>query len=101
MALAMVISGAATSFVFRLVTRVFLGAITATAAPTVASLVGDFFPAEERNVRIYVSGISLFIAALLIFPAILTTNVILGTAFLNVRYRRARRSESVDRCCTS
>jgi predicted MFS family arabinose efflux permease len=45
---AMVISGAATSFITLLVTRIFLGAITAAAAPAVASLVGDFFPAEAR-----------------------------------------------------
>jgi predicted MFS family arabinose efflux permease len=45
---AMVISGTATSFVHMLVTRIFLGAVTAAAAPSVASLVGDFFPAKAR-----------------------------------------------------
>jgi predicted MFS family arabinose efflux permease len=45
---AMVVSGAATSFVFLLLSRIFLGAVTAAAAPAVASLVGDFFPAEAR-----------------------------------------------------
>src|SRR6185437_10297958 len=33
-------------------TRMLLGAVTAAAAPTVASLVGDFFPPKERA-RIY------------------------------------------------
>jgi Na+/melibiose symporter-like transporter len=33
---------------FLLVARVFLGGVTAAAAPTVASLTGDFFPAAER-----------------------------------------------------
>lgn len=46
--LAMVIGGAATSFTFLLITRLFLGAVTAAATPCVASLVGDFFPPEAR-----------------------------------------------------
>jgi predicted MFS family arabinose efflux permease len=45
---AVVVSGMATSFTMLLVTRMFLGAVTAAAAPSVASLVGDFFPPEER-----------------------------------------------------
>ena len=49
---AVVVSGMAGSFTMLLVTRMFLGAVTAAAAPTVASLVGDFFPPEERA-RIY------------------------------------------------
>jgi predicted MFS family arabinose efflux permease len=49
---AVVVSGMATSFTMLLVTRMFLGAVTAAAAPSVASLVGDFFPPEERA-RIY------------------------------------------------
>ncbi len=49
---AVVVSGMASSFAMLLVTRMFLGAVTAAAAPTVASLVGDFFPPEERA-RIY------------------------------------------------
>lgn len=49
---AVVVSGMASSFTMLLVTRMFLGAVTAAAAPTVASLVGDFFPPEERA-RIY------------------------------------------------
>lgn len=49
---AMIASGAATSFVFLLIARVFLGAITALAAPAVASLLGDYFPARDRG-RIY------------------------------------------------
>lgn len=46
--IAMVISGTATSFIYMLVVRVFLGAVTASAAPAVASLVGDFFPPAAR-----------------------------------------------------
>jgi predicted MFS family arabinose efflux permease len=45
---AMVASGTATSFPYMLATRVFLGAVSAAAAPAVASLTGDFFPARER-----------------------------------------------------
>jgi predicted MFS family arabinose efflux permease len=49
---AMIVSGAATSFTFLLITRVALGGITALAAPAVASLIGDYFPARDRG-RIY------------------------------------------------
>jgi len=49
---AMAASGLATSFTMLLVTRVGLGLVTAAAGPVVASLTGDFFPAEERS-RIY------------------------------------------------
>lgn len=49
---AMVASGAATSYVFLLIARVFLGVVTALAAPAVASLVGDYFPGRDRG-RIY------------------------------------------------
>lgn len=49
---AMLASGAATSYLFLLATRVFLGVVTALAAPTVASLVGDFFPGRDRG-RVY------------------------------------------------
>ena len=49
---AMVVSGFSGSFTFLLITRVCLGAVTAAAAPTVASLTGDFFPARIRD-RIY------------------------------------------------
>ncbi len=45
---AMVVSGTATSFIYLLGARVFLGAVTAAAAPAVASLTGDFFPARDR-----------------------------------------------------
>lgn len=45
---AMLVSGTATSFEYLLIARLFLGAVTAAATPTVASLVGDFFPAQER-----------------------------------------------------
>lgn len=47
--IAMMISGTATSFTYLLVARLFLGAVTAAAAPTVASLVGDFFPPQARG----------------------------------------------------
>ena len=46
------VSGFATSFAMLLLTRLALGAVTASAAPAVASLTGDFFPAGERG-RIY------------------------------------------------
>ena len=49
---AMVLSGLASSFAMLLITRVALGAVTATAGPTVSSLIGDFIPARERA-RIY------------------------------------------------
>jgi MFS family permease len=45
---AMVASAFAPSFPALLLTRVALGAVTATSGPTIASLVGDFFPAGER-----------------------------------------------------
>jgi MFS family permease len=51
-AVAVLFSGAATSYVWLLAARVALGVMTAAAAPTVASLTGDFFPAGERG-RIY------------------------------------------------
>lgn len=47
-----VLSAFTTSFSMLLLTRLLLGAVTATAAPAVASLTGDFFPAGERG-RIY------------------------------------------------
>jgi predicted MFS family arabinose efflux permease len=45
-------SGAAPSYGFLLGARVLLGAVTATANPTVASLVGDYFPSRDRG-RMY------------------------------------------------
>lgn len=45
---AMAISGFSTSFMFLLAARMGLGAITAAAFPTIASLSGDFFPARDR-----------------------------------------------------
>lgn len=45
---AMVASALAPSFGFLVLTRVALGAVTATSGPTVASLIGDFFPPQER-----------------------------------------------------
>jgi predicted MFS family arabinose efflux permease len=47
-----VASAFSTSFTMLLLTRLALGAVTATAVPAVASLTGDFFPAGERG-RIY------------------------------------------------
>ncbi len=49
---AMIVSGTASSFLYLLVTRVFLGVVAAVALPAVASLTGDFFPAKERA-RVY------------------------------------------------
>lgn len=45
-------SGFSDSFIMLLLTRLALGAITATAGPAIGSLTGDFFPASERS-RIY------------------------------------------------
>lgn len=50
--LAMLVSGTATSYDYLLITRLFLGGVTAIAAPAVASLVGDFIPPQART-RIY------------------------------------------------
>jgi len=49
---AMIVSGAPSSYAMLLLTRLVLGAIIATAGPMVASLTGDFFAARERG-RIY------------------------------------------------
>jgi MFS family permease len=49
---AMIWSAAATGFGMLVVARLFLGIVTAAAGPLVASLVGDYFGAEERG-RIY------------------------------------------------
>src|SRR5919198_125867 len=49
---AMIWSATVPSFGQLLLTRVFLGAVTAAAGPLVASLVGDYFPSAERG-RIY------------------------------------------------
>jgi predicted MFS family arabinose efflux permease len=46
------VAGFAPTFGFLVLTRLALGAVTATAVPAVASLTGDFFPAGERG-RIY------------------------------------------------
>ncbi|MGH3492622.1 MAG: MFS transporter, partial [Sciscionella sp.] len=47
--IAMIVSGAASSFLMLLLTRLALGAIVATAFPAVASLAGDLFPSAERG----------------------------------------------------
>jgi len=51
-AAATVVSGAATSYLWLLLARVGLGAATAAAGPTLASLTGDYFPASDRG-RMY------------------------------------------------
>jgi len=51
-AVAMAASGLAGSFDALLLTRLGLGMATATAGPTLSSLVGDYFPARERG-RVY------------------------------------------------
>lgn len=49
---AMIWSATVANFDELLMTRLFLGAVTAAAGPLVASLLGDYFPASERG-RIY------------------------------------------------
>ncbi len=49
---ATVLAGSAGSYTWLLMSRVALGAVTATAGPAVASLMGDYFPAAERA-RVY------------------------------------------------
>lgn len=51
-AAATLVSSVAPSFLWLLISRAALGAVTATAGPTVAALFGDFFPARERA-RLY------------------------------------------------
>ncbi|MGI9185564.1 MAG: MFS transporter [Solirubrobacteraceae bacterium] len=50
--LAMIAAGASTSFQMLLVSRLILGAVTATSGPTLASLTGDYFEPRERG-KIY------------------------------------------------
>ena len=45
---ATLLSGAAPSYGWLIVFRAVLGTVSATAGPTVASLTGDYFPAEDR-----------------------------------------------------
>jgi predicted MFS family arabinose efflux permease len=49
---AALLSGLAGSYGTLLLTRLALGAVTATAGPAIASLTGDYFPAHERG-RVY------------------------------------------------
>ena len=49
---ASVLSGFSASYGHLLLTRLALGAVTATAGPAIASLTGDYFPAYERG-RVY------------------------------------------------
>ena len=51
-ALAEAVSAVSVDYTMLVITRVALGAVTAVAAPAVASLVGDLFPASDRG-RIY------------------------------------------------
>jgi MFS family permease len=50
--IASIASAFSTSYSNLLLTRLLLGAVTATAGPAIASLTGDYFPAEERG-RVY------------------------------------------------
>jgi MFS family permease len=50
--IASLFSAFAGSYSSLLLTRLFLGAVTATAGPAIASLTGDYFPARERG-RVY------------------------------------------------
>jgi predicted MFS family arabinose efflux permease len=47
-AVAMLFAGAATSYLWLLLSRVALGVVAATTGPTIASLTGDFFPPGSR-----------------------------------------------------
>jgi predicted MFS family arabinose efflux permease len=51
-ALALLVSGASTSYPMLLASRVVLGVASAFVGPLVASLIGDFFPSENRG-RVY------------------------------------------------
>lgn len=51
-AVAMALSAVSPSFLFLLLTRLLLGALTAVAGPAIASMVGDYFPEGERG-RVY------------------------------------------------
>jgi MFS family permease len=48
-ALAMIAGAVAPSYLWLLLSRIFLGCVTAAAYPAIASLVGDWFPAGERG----------------------------------------------------
>jgi MFS family permease len=50
--LASLLSAFAGSYSSLLISRILLGAVTATAGPAIASLAGDYFPARERG-RVY------------------------------------------------
>jgi len=55
--IASLVSAFAGSYSSLLLTRLLLGAVTATAGPAIASLIGDYFPARERGrVWAYVLG---------------------------------------------
>ncbi|ELS50863.1 putative hypothetical integral membrane protein [Streptomyces viridochromogenes Tue57] len=46
--MATALAGGATSYLWLMLSRIALGAVTATAGPGIASLIGDYFPAAER-----------------------------------------------------
>jgi len=50
--IASLLSAFSSNYSSLLLTRLFLGAVTATAGPAIASLTGDYFPARERG-RVY------------------------------------------------
>lgn len=54
--IAMFATGAATTFLFLISARVFLGAVTATARPVLFSITGDVFPAKARGRALGVIG---------------------------------------------
>ncbi|MFF8996151.1 MFS transporter [Streptomyces sp. NPDC014983] len=47
-AVAMILAGASSSYGWLLGSRAALGAVSATAGPTIASLMGDYFPVKDR-----------------------------------------------------
>ncbi|PZH04840.1 MFS transporter [Streptomyces sp. NTH33] len=47
-AAATLLAGASTSYMWLLFSRAALGAVSATAGPTIASLMGDYFPVKDR-----------------------------------------------------
>src|SRR3954452_22947535 len=65
--LAMMWTGAATSFAMMFIARMFLGSIEGTAGPSTPSLLGDYFPVERRSRVFGVFGIGSLVGSLLGF----------------------------------
>lgn len=103
-------SGLAFSYTSLLVIRIALGAVTATAGPTVASLTGDLFPAKERA-RMYGfivtgefvgAGVGLLVAGFLAgwfgwrvaFVALALPSLLLAVALRNYLPEPARGGQS-------